>query len=407
MIEGRDIVCMSFVVWDEHWGTPQQLMSRFAARNRVLYVEPPVSALSFFTGIRSPGAVWRQVRRWLAGPRRLGGNLWVASPPPVLPLRSNVVVNRINAAIMRAWLARQATRLGFRDPVYWNAQPGMPGIARAVRPALTVYHCVDDFTAMPHWWNQARALASRERESCREAGVVICTARRLAETRRRYHPRVHFVPNAANVELFEQATAPSTEIPPDIASLPKPVVGIFGVIDFRTDVAVLEHLARARPGWSLALVGLVKGDVDLSRLRALPNVRIFGKKPTAELPGYLRAMDVALICYRLIDYNHHVFPLKLYDYLAAGKPIVASDIEELRPHEGAHLAIARTPDGWVGAIERCLREDSPEKAAGRQALARAQSWDHRVETLSDIIAPMLRTAPEAARAAAATGVAGG
>lgn len=407
MIEGRDIICMSFVIWDEHWGTPQQLMSRLASRNRVLYVEPPVSALSFFTGIRSPKAVWRQVRRWLAGPRQLNESLWVASPPPVLPLRSNLVVNRINAAIVRAWLSRQAERLGFRRPVYWNAQPNMPGIARALRPALTLYHCVDDFTAIPHWWNQARALASRERESCREADVVVCTARRLAETRRRYNARTHFVPNAANVELFEQATSPSTAIPDDIASLPKPVIGVFGVIDFRTDVAVLEHIARTRPDWSVAIVGLVKGDVDLSRLQALPNVRVYGKKPTAELPGYLRAMDVALIAYRVIDYNHHVFPLKFYDYLAAGKPIVASDIEELRPHEGPYLAVARTPGEWIDAIQRCLRDDSPQMAAQRQDLAREHSWDRRVEQLSEIVAPMLRAVPQAADEKAAAGAPGG
>jgi glycosyltransferase involved in cell wall biosynthesis len=399
MIEGRDIVCMSFVVWDEHWGTPQQLMSRFAERNRVLYVEQPISLFSFFTGIRSRGAVGRQIARWRRGPRQVAPGVWAAAPPPVLPMRANKVVNAINAFFVRRWLRRQVKKLGMSDVIFWNVQPSMPNIARAVKPALTLFHCVDDFSALPHWWHQPGSLLAREAECCREADVVVCTARKLVETRRKHNPNIHFVPNAANVELFLRATDPVTPVPPDIAELPHPIVGIFGVIDFRTDVDAIAHIARQRPDWSIALVGLVKGDVDLGALRALPNVHIFGKKPTDDLPGYLKAMDCCLIAYAMIDYNQHVFPLKLYDYMAAGKPIVASDMEELRPLEGERLAIARTEQEWVPAIEAALANDSPDRIAARQRTARGESWDHRVEEISALIAPLL----EAGHAAIPTG----
>jgi glycosyltransferase involved in cell wall biosynthesis len=307
-------------------------------------------------------------------------------------MRANVVINRINAAILRRWVGRTAAKLGLRDVVYWNVQPAMPGIARAVRPALTLYHCVDDFSALPHWWHQSGALLAREAETCREADIVVCTARKLVETRRQYNANIHFVPNAANVELFAASTASETAVPEDIARLPKPVVGVFGVIDFRTDAGVLARIARERPGWSVAIVGLVKGDIDLRELRSLPNVHIFGKKPTDELPGYLKAMDVALIAYAMIDYNHHVFPLKLYDYLAAGRPIVASDLEELRPLASEHMSIARSADDWVSLIEAALSSNTPERARARQQIAAAQSWDHRVEEVSAIVAPLLRSA---------------
>lgn len=395
MIEGRDIVCNSFVVWDEHWGTPQQLMSRLAPANRILYVEQPVSVLSFLTGIRSRSAVGRQIARWRRGPREVATNIWAAAPPPVLPMRANRLVNAINALFIRRWLRRQAKQLGMSDVIYWNVQPSMPHIGRALKPALSLFHCVDDFSALPHWWHQPGSLLAREAESCREADVVVCTARKLVETRRKHNPNIHFVPNAGNVELFLRSTDGATEIPADIAELPHPVVGIFGVIDFRTDVDAVAHIARQRPDWSIALVGLVKGDVDLGVLRALPNVHIFGKKPTEQLPGYLNAMDCCLIAYAMIDYNQHVFPLKLYDYMAAGKPIVSSDMEELRPLEGQQLAIAHSVGEWVPAIEAALAADSPERAATRQRIARSESWAHRVEEISAIIAPMLSA--EAAR----------
>lgn len=389
MIEGRDIVCMSFVVWDEHWGTPQQLMSRFAKANRVLYVEQPISVLSFFTGIRSRGAVARQIERWRSGPREVAENVWAAAPPPVLPMRANKLVNMVNAFFIRRWLRAQAKKLEMRDVIFWNVQPTMPNIARAVRPALTLFHCVDDFSALPHWWHQPGSLLAREAECCREADVVVCTARKLVETRRKHNSNIHFVPNAANVELFLRATDAATPIPDDIGALPRPVVGIFGVIDFRTDVETVAQIARQRPDWSIALVGLVKGDVDLGALRRLPNVHIFGKKPADALPGYLKAMDCCLIAYAMIEYNQHVFPLKLYDYMAAGKPIVASDMEELRPLAGEHVAIARSQDKWVPAIEAVMAADSPDRAAERQRVAKGESWDHRVDEISAILEPML------------------
>jgi glycosyltransferase involved in cell wall biosynthesis len=161
---------------------------------------------------------------------------------------------------------------------------------------------------------------------------------------------------------------------------------MLGVIDFRLDVDLIEHLATRRPDWSLALVGLVKGDAPLARLQALPNVHVLGFKPMEQLPGYLKRMDVCLVPYALNEYTHHIFPLKLYDYMAAGKPIVASDMAELREDDGNGYTIAHSPDEFISAIEKAMDEDTPERAAARRELARQNTWDHRVEELSDVIA---------------------
>ena len=388
MIEGRDIVCVSFVTWDDHWGTPQQLMSRLAQHNRILYVDQAISPLSLFTGIRSRGAVMRQFHRWRSGYREVAKNVYAAAPPPVLPWRSFKPINALNGLLLRRWLARQVRGLGFKDTIFWNFQPLLPGLAAATRPAARVYHCVDEFSAVPYWFNSASSARAREAECCREADLIICTGRTLVEWRRAINPNTHFVGNAGNFPLFSKAALPATPVPDDIARLPGKVVGMLGVIDFRLDVDLIAYLAARRPEWSLALVGRVKGDAPLDRLRAYPNVHVLGFKPTEDLPGYLKGMDACLIPYALNQYTHHVFPLKLYDYMAAGKPIVSSDMAEIRSAEGRGFTIARSREEFLSEIDRAIAEDSSQRVAERQNLASTQTWDHRVEEVSELISSL-------------------
>jgi glycosyltransferase involved in cell wall biosynthesis len=194
-----------------------------------------------------------------------------------------------------------------------------------------------------------------------------------------------------------------------MAALPGKVVGYVGVIDFRLDVDLIAYMAERHPEWSVALVGPMKGDTqDLTRLRSLRNVHFLGRQPLEAVPAFVKGMDVCLIPYVLNDYTHHIFPLKLYEYMAAGKPNVATAMEEMIPYEGAEMAIGRSREDFLGKVEAALATDSPERAAARREAARHESWDDRVEQVSAIIAPLLdahptRTAPTPSPASATAG----
>jgi len=132
------------------------------------------------------------------------------------------------------------------------------------------------------------------------------------------------------------------------------------VHDERLDIEAVETLAQADPSWQMVLIGPVQpGDVDESRLRPLENVHFLGGKPVADLPGYLKALDVALIPYRLNELSRNIFPLKLYEYLAAGLPIVAAALPELAPYAGA-VALAEAPSDYPGLVRVALSSDTPE-----------------------------------------------
>lgn len=390
MIEGRDIVCVSFGAWDDMVETPQYLMMRLARRNRVLFVDMPVSPLEFVRGMRSPAAVRAKIAHWRRGYRQVADNLWVAAPPPILPKRTNRHVNRLNAVILRRWLAAQARSLGFRDVIYWNFQPRFPTLGRALKPAVQVYYCVDDFAAAPYDWNNETEVRALEAIACRESDVVICTGRKLVEKRRPFNPNTHFVPEGADVALFATAMDPGLPVPDEIARLPHPVIGYAGLVNWRIDVPLMLHLARRHPEWSFALVGPVVEDDPLRELLAQPNVHAFGRKALEELPGYLKPMDVTLLPYVLNEYTHNIFPLKLYEYAAAGKPMISTDMYEMRAYDGRELIIGRTPEEFERHIEKALVTDSTEKRAARSQAALANTWEHRLEAISALLEPCLR-----------------
>jgi len=138
------------------------------------------------------------------------------------------------------------------------------------------------------------------------------------------------------------------------------------------------------------MIGPVRPDLpDAEKLRALPNVHFLGNKPPSELPAYCKAMDVCLLPYVLNEYTHHIFPLKLYEYMAAGKPIVSTDMAEMRAYEGDAMAIGRTYDQFHRAVRDAIEGDTPQLAAARRDAARNESWDARVEQISGLLAPLL------------------
>lgn len=374
-LHGRDIVCVGFADWDtDLWTNQHHLMSRLAGENRVLFVES--------LGLRRPQLAGRDLRRiarrlrsGLRGPRAADG-LHVLSPL-VLPFHSNRLVRAINARLLPALVARAARRLRLVDPILWAYVPQAEALLDALGPALVVYHCVDDIAAQPGI--DAASFRAAERRFAARADLVLASAPALAERMRGLSENVVYAPNVADTDLFATALQ---EGPVDagMTGVPAPRLVFCGaIVTTKLDLELIVSLARARRDWSICLVGPVgPGDprADVSALDAEPNVHLLGARSYRQLPEVLRAADVGLIPYARNPLTEGIFPMKVYEYLAAGLPVVASELPALADVPEVERAAGAAE--MVRLVEQALAAGSREQRLQRSRAAAAHSWERRL-----------------------------
>jgi len=386
-LAGRDIVCLGFGEWDaELWTNQQHLMARLAQRNRVLFLES--------LGLRQPRLAGRDLRRMArrveraaAGPRAVDG-LHVLSPL-VIPIHGRPRIRTLNAKLLRAQVGRAARGLGFERPLLWSYVPQADWLVETLQPSAIVYHCVDDIAAQKGV--AAAAFRGAEAHFAAQADLVLASAPALAERMRTLNERVFYAPNVADTDRFATALEDG---PTDaaMAALPRPRIVFTGaVVATKLDLELLEGVARARPEWTIALVGPIgAGDprTDISALERLPNVHLLGARPYSALPEVLRGADVALVPYAINDLTRSVFPMKVYEYLAAGLPVVTTPLPALAQTTG--VIVAADAHATVAAIERALAEDGVAARWARSAAVRGNSWDARLDEIDAYLSSLAR-----------------
>jgi len=383
------------------WTNKQHVMSRLAREHRVIYVDfgtrPLVEILR--RRLRSPAGTQRP-----DGGRSVEGG-WGARLDPLAPVveeRDGVTIldfpiPRFAEHLPHGWRARTAIELDLRifalgrwlaaqgldDAVIWVYHPGFGGRVASLPSSRVVYDCVDEYTTFPEFRGAQDWIAARERDLCAVADVVFCTSRPLFEVKRTLAPgRVHLVPNVADAAHFERAADPALSLPGDVAHLPRPMIGFVGAVsDYKVDLGWLAQLARQRPSWSVVLVGphgVADPSTDLSALRALSNVHLVGYRPYEALPAYLKAFDAIVIPYRMGAATRGIFPLKFFESLASGRPVVISRLPALEAYY-ADVLVAEDAAGFVDACAAAIaRKDDAAARDRRMALARQNTWETRI-----------------------------
>ncbi|WP_018086323.1 glycosyltransferase [Desulfurispora thermophila] len=385
-ITNRTVVCISSIDWDPLWTRKQQVMSRLPASCPILYVEPPITLLSPL----KDRALRRRWLNWRGQLRRLPDreNIYLLTPPPVLPFGNKFrPVNRINQRWLLLFIRRAMRRLGLQNPLLWVYLPGSVDLVDALPHELLIYDCVDEHSAYTGLINR-RVVLDMERELMGKCNLVFVTAPGLYEAKKGWARRIYYLPNAADVAHFGRAAAPETPLAPEMQGLPRPVLGFVGAIQDWIDLDLLARTARAYPQGSMVLIGPVGAGVDVSELAALPNVHLLGRRDKEVLPSYMKGFDVCLNPFKINELTDRVSPLKFYEYLATGKPVVSVDMPGVRDFAGV-IEIAATPGEFVAAVGRALEQDTPQRRQQRLELARQHSWDSRVRFMVEKIEELL------------------
>jgi len=261
--------------------------------------------------------------------------------------------------------------------------PGLPqaeALLDALDPSLVVYHCVDDISAHERI-DSADFLAAEQRFASR-ADLVFASSQPLVDRLRPLAPKVHYMPNVADVGLFARALDPGP-VDSAVAALPRPRAVFTGAVAAtKVDFAFLAGLARLRRDWTFAVVGPVGlGDplTDVSVLESEPNIRLLGSRCYSELPAVLREADVGLIPYAVNKLTESIFPMKVYEYLAAGLPVIATELPSLDRVEG--VVRVGSCEEAAAVLDTVLLDASVERRKERSRLADGHSWDVRLEEI--------------------------
>jgi glycosyltransferase involved in cell wall biosynthesis len=393
VVKNETILCNSPEVWNGMWRERQQIMSRLARDNRVLFIEPERDVYKSYAD-----SLWCNLRRLpCLKTNPISTNLTVYSGPPSLPyaatmLPSNLlqitspIVAAINCQSMYLHALRILAKEGVTAPILWLFEPRYVGLVGKLGERIVCYYVYDEIAEF-HRNARHKAFIERcDQAMTKKADIVFTSSRSQYERRRYLNPNTHFTPHGVDFDHYSKALDPKMPVPEDVTGIKKPIVGYIGLLSRNLDAELLLQVAEMMPDWSLVLAGPddFPSQGAYLGLRAQANVHFLGRKDIGIIPNYLKAFDVAILPYRTTEHTKYAYPCKLHEYLASGKPVVAAPLPELVPFKDI-IEFAQSPGEFVQRIRQALTNDSPDRIEKRLAKARQNTWDQRVAIMKVII----------------------
>ncbi len=380
-----DIVVVARDVWSEVRRRRHFLAAEWSRDRRVLYVEPPVSVPRMLTGkLDDSQREQNSASNILKPPREVAPNVFAVTP--VKPLFDSAPgMRRLNLALYAETVRGAARHLGLDRPVLWVTPEYGVHLLGRLPHRLSVYDVTDDWTEAGIPARQRRAIASDDREMLDQADVVFAVSPRLLELKRRERPDAILMRNGVSLELYDLPRAP--EPPLELLAAPRPRIGYTGTLHAdRIDIKLLRRLAGLGLGrYSLVLVGPNHLSPSmLNTLRACRNVHIVPAQPFQRLPAFVHNFDVCMIPHTLTLFTHSLDPIKAYEYLACGRPIVSVPLNGMLPLAD-YVTMAPTAEDFHEGIVESLTGGGASDPESRRAIARENSWRRRAHDIQNIL----------------------
>ncbi len=392
-MKGKDIVIVALQSWDFEIGSNARNIAReFARHNRVMYVNPPLDRIT-----RLKKRNEEKTRRFLrvinkeeSGLKQVEENIWNLTPD-FLAESINWIplgfiydwINRSNNKHFADSIQAATKELGFTDIVLFNDNFmfGAFYLKEMLRPSVYCYYIRDYLIVQPYFSRHGRRL---EPKLIQRSDVIVANSTYLQEYAARYNKNSHYVGQGCEVDMFDEKLI--NEKPEDLRDIKYPVIGYVGFLTAqRLDIPLLGHIAQERPNWSIVLVGPEDEIFRTSELHELSNVYFPGRKKPGELPAYVRYFDVCINPQAVNQLTIGNYPRKIDEYLAMGKPTVATDTKAMEIFE-KETYLATSADDYIVQIEKALKENDPELKQRRIGVARSHTWENSVKDIYSAIA---------------------
>ena len=393
MIQGRDIIVMGIQAWDIEIGSNcKNIAVQMAKHNRVLYVNPPMDRVSRYRERHT-----EKIKKRLAVKKgecsdlvELGDNMWNLYPRTITE-SINFVKNKplfdwlnwINAKRFTKDIKSAIARLDFKDFIIFNDSSMFLGqhIKTLLKPSFYVYYMRDYLTKNPYWRKNGVRL---EPVLIQNADCVVNNSTLYAEYGKQFTQHSYMVGQGCDTSLFNDAVREIT-IPEELSNIPGPIIGYVGFLSSRRlSIPILAHIAKSKPQWSIVLVGPEDDVFNSSELHEIDNIYFLGSRDATELPNYIKGFDVAINPQLINDATMGNYPRKIDEYLALGKPTVASATKAM-DYFKEYTYLGVTPEDYVRLIEQALSENTKELEQERKAFGLSHSWENNVNEIYNCI----------------------
>lgn len=392
MLTKRDIVVIGIQAWDIEIGSNcKNIAEEFAKNNRVLYVNPPLDRISMYRHRKMEKIRKRTniVKSRIPELNEISPGLWNLYPATLIESINWISspklfdwLNRINNRRFAKQINRAIEKLGFKNYIIFNDSDMFRSfyLKEMLKPETYIYYTRDNLIAVDYWKRQGVRV---EALHMKKADLVVANSTYLAGLARAFNPNSFYVGQGCDVRLFDPILVKS--VPADMQNIPKPVIGYIGaLLSLRLDIGVLEYMAEKRPDWSLVLVGPEDENFKASKLHRQKNVFFLGNKDGNALPSYLNQFDVAINPQVLSPVTVGNYPRKIDEYLAMGKPTVATKTEAMSVFAN-YTYLAGNKEEYITLTEQALKEDTEFLHRKREEFAKEHTWTNNVREISNAV----------------------
>lgn len=393
MIRNRDIVVIGIQPWDIAIGSNcKNIAEEFARHNRVLYVNSPLDRITMYRNKSQP-AVQRRIKVQKGVEPdlvKLQDNLWNLNPIGLTESINFIkqewiydFLNKRNSRIFAKAVNSAIKRLGFSNVILFNDSSMFLGVymKEFIKPATYVYYMRDYLTRNPYWRRQGVRL---EPVLIKKADVVVNNSTLYAKYGQQFNPHSYMVGQGCDVSLFNDKKR-NIEIASDLRAIPQPIIGYVGFLSSRRlDIGVLAFMAKQKPDWSIVLVGPEDEEFRQSELHSISNIYFLGSRDSSVLPEYIKGFDVCINPQLMNDATIGNYPRKIDEYLAMGKPTVAT-LTEAMEYFRDHTYLAVSHQDYIDLIEKALAEDSETLQDKRRSFANSHTWENNVHEIYNAI----------------------